>query len=35
MEADGYVAGQSGGKARAVLITLEDAQAVVEGSTLV
>ncbi|QRG70722.1 DNA translocase FtsK [Brevibacillus choshinensis] len=35
MEADGYVAGQSGGKARAVLITREDAQAVVEGSTLV
>lgn len=35
MEADGYVAGQSGGKARAVLITLEDAQAVVDGSTLV
>ncbi|MED1953270.1 DNA translocase FtsK [Brevibacillus centrosporus] len=34
MEADGYVAGQSGGKARAVLITREDAQAVVEGSTL-
>jgi len=34
MEADGYVAGQSGGKARAVLITLEDAQAVAEGSTL-
>lgn len=35
MEADGYVAGQSGGKARAVLISLEDAQAVVDGSTLV
>ncbi|MGE7272129.1 DNA translocase FtsK [Brevibacillus panacihumi] len=35
MEADGYVAGQSGGKARAVLITLEDAQAVAEGSSLV
>ncbi|TQK62374.1 DNA translocase FtsK [Brevibacillus sp. AG162] len=35
MEADGYVAGQSGGKARAVLISKEDAQAVVEGSTLV
>ncbi|MDF2678926.1 MAG: hypothetical protein K0R47_116 [Brevibacillus sp.] len=35
MEADGYVAGQSGGKARAVLISREDAQAVVEGSTLV
>ncbi|MGG4498258.1 DNA translocase FtsK [Brevibacillus reuszeri] len=35
MESDGYVAGQSGGKARAVLISLEDAQAVVEGSTLV
>ncbi|MFI8710620.1 DNA translocase FtsK [Brevibacillus brevis] len=34
MEADGYVAGQSGGKARAVLISKEDAQAVVEGSTL-
>ncbi|MGF9826250.1 DNA translocase FtsK, partial [Brevibacillus agri] len=34
MEADGYVAGQSGGKARAVLITREDAQAVVDGSTL-
>ncbi|RNB55800.1 DNA translocase FtsK [Brevibacillus gelatini] len=34
MEADGYVAGQSGGKARAVLITREDAQAVAEGSTL-
>ncbi|MGG1663562.1 DNA translocase FtsK [Brevibacillus sp. NRS-1366] len=34
MESDGYVAGQSGGKARAVLISLEDAQAVVEGSTL-
>lgn len=34
MEADGYVAGQSGGKARAVLISREDAQAVVEGSTL-
>ncbi|MFP3389942.1 DNA translocase FtsK [Brevibacillus sp. SIMBA_040] len=35
METDGYVAGQSGGKARAVLISLEDAKAVVEGSTLV
>ncbi|GIO09085.1 DNA translocase SftA [Brevibacillus reuszeri] len=35
METDGYVAGQSGGKARAVLISLEDARAVVEGSTLV
>ncbi|KQL45592.1 cell division protein FtsK [Brevibacillus choshinensis] len=35
MEADGYVAGQSGGKARAVLISREDAQAVVEGSSLV
>ncbi|WP_400162835.1 DNA translocase FtsK [Brevibacillus sp. TJ4] len=34
MEADGYVSGQNGGKARAVLITPEDAQAVVEGSTL-
>lgn len=34
MEADGYVAGQSGGKARAVLISKEDAQAVVEGSSL-
>ncbi|WP_314302548.1 DNA translocase FtsK [Brevibacillus parabrevis] len=34
MEADGYVAGQSGGKARAVLITREDAQAVADGSTL-
>ncbi|WP_289139683.1 DNA translocase FtsK [uncultured Brevibacillus sp.] len=34
METDGYVAGQSGGKARAVLISLEDARAVVEGSTL-
>ncbi|PSJ97928.1 DNA translocase FtsK [Brevibacillus fortis] len=34
MEGDGYVAGQSGGKARAVLISKEDAQAVVEGSTL-
>ncbi|MGN7469773.1 DNA translocase FtsK [Brevibacillus sp. SAFN-007a] len=34
MEADGYVAGQSGGKARAVLITREDAQALVEGTTL-
>ncbi|TKI54302.1 DNA translocase FtsK [Brevibacillus antibioticus] len=33
MEADGYVAGQSGGKARAVLISKEDAQAVVEGSS--
>lgn len=35
MEADGYVAGQSGGKARAVLISREDAQAIVDGSTLV
>lgn len=35
MESDGYVAGQSGGKARAVLISREDAQAVAEGSTLV
>lgn len=34
MEADGYVGGQSGGKARAVLISKEDAQAVVEGSSL-
>ncbi|MFD2370787.1 DNA translocase FtsK [Brevibacillus sp. GCM10020057] len=34
MEADGYVAGQNGGKARAVLITREDALAVAEGSTL-
>ncbi|MGQ7278852.1 DNA translocase FtsK [Brevibacillus thermoruber] len=34
MEADGYVAGQSGGKPRAVLITREDAEALAEGSTL-
>jgi S-DNA-T family DNA segregation ATPase FtsK/SpoIIIE len=34
MEADGYVSGQNGGKARTVLITPEDAQAVAEGSTL-
>ncbi|USG67125.1 DNA translocase FtsK [Brevibacillus ruminantium] len=34
MEADGYVAGQSGGKPRAVLITLEDAQALTEGTSL-
>lgn len=35
MEADGYVSGQNGGKARTVLITPEDAQALYEGSTLV
>ncbi len=34
MEAEGHVAGQSGGKPRAVLITREDAQALAEGSTL-
>jgi len=35
MEAEGHVAGQSGGKPRAVLITREDAQALAEGSSLV
>ncbi|WNF07139.1 DNA translocase FtsK [Brevibacillus borstelensis] len=34
MEADGYVAGQSGGKPRAVLITREDAEALTEGTSL-
>ncbi|MEJ8543923.1 DNA translocase FtsK [Brevibacillus borstelensis] len=34
MEADGYVAGQSGGKPRAVLITREDAEALTEGASL-
>jgi S-DNA-T family DNA segregation ATPase FtsK/SpoIIIE len=34
MEGEGHVAGQSGGKPRAVLITREDAQALAEGSTL-
>lgn len=34
MEADGYVAGQNGGKPRAVLITREDAEALAEGSSL-
>ncbi|MGE5702646.1 MAG: DNA translocase FtsK, partial [Clostridia bacterium] len=34
MEAEGHVAGQSGGKPRAVLITREDAQALAEGTTL-
>ncbi|NGQ96817.1 DNA translocase FtsK [Brevibacillus sp. SYP-B805] len=35
MEAEGHVAGQSGGKPRTVLITREDAQALMEGSSLV
>ncbi|HZG13698.1 MAG TPA: DNA translocase FtsK [Candidatus Bathyarchaeia archaeon] len=35
MEAEGHVSGQSGGKARTVLITREDAQALMDGSTLV
>ncbi|WP_019122135.1 DNA translocase FtsK [Brevibacillus massiliensis] len=34
MEADGYVAGQSGGKPRAVLISAEDARALAEGTSL-
>ncbi len=34
MEGEGHVAGQSGGKPRAVLITREDAQALTEGTTL-
>ncbi len=34
MEAVGHVAGQSGGKPRAVLITPEDARALAEGSSL-
>lgn len=34
MEAEGHVAGQSGGKPRAVLITREDAQALTEGTSL-
>ncbi len=34
MEAEGFIAGQSGGKPRAVLITAEDAQAMAEGTTL-
>lgn len=34
MEAVGHVAGQSGGKPRAVLITREDAQALTEGTSL-
>jgi S-DNA-T family DNA segregation ATPase FtsK/SpoIIIE len=34
MEAEGHVAGQSGGKPRAVLITREDAQALAEGTSL-
>ncbi|MFM1652201.1 DNA translocase FtsK [Brevibacillus sp. B_LB10_24] len=34
MEGDGYVAGQSGGKPRAVLITAEDAKALSEGTSL-
>nr|WP_126429760.1 DNA translocase FtsK [Brevibacillus marinus] len=32
MEADGYVAGQSGGKPRTVLITAEDAKALAQGT---
>lgn len=35
MEAEGHVSGQSGGKGRTVLITREDAQALMDGSTLV
>lgn len=34
MEADGYVSGQSGGKPRTVLISSEDAKALLEGSSL-
>ncbi|MCK9911059.1 DNA translocase FtsK, partial [Microbacteriaceae bacterium K1510] len=34
MESQGHVAGQMGGKPRAVLITPEDAQALTEGTSL-